>query len=274
MRSYWGLTTLAGIIVGSSFGFASPIGAQQPLNLAYPPENHQTTAAKIFLVGTAPPQGEVLINGKAIARSPAGNFAPSFPLQLGENTFTLRYKDQEIQVKVTRTSSEPEIPKGVAFAQDSFTPATDIARLPGELICFGTVAPPNAQVSLQLSNQTIPLSPQVQVAQLPPNSAVLTAQNQPTLHSTTSDYQGCTTFSQIGDLGSPLFQLGLNGETIKQPGSAKVEILSPNQLEVVEVIAQEGAARTGPSTDYSRLTPLPKGTRAAVTGREGGMVAS
>ncbi|HEY9781917.1 MAG TPA: N-acetylmuramoyl-L-alanine amidase, partial [Leptolyngbyaceae cyanobacterium] len=30
-----------------------------------------------------------------------------------------------------------------------------------------------------------------------------------------------------------------------------------------------GVARTGPGTDYSRLTPLPKGTRAAVTGREG-----
>ncbi len=33
--------------------------------------------------------------------------------------------------------------------------------------------------------------------------------------------------------------------------------------------ADSGVARTGPSTDYSRLTPLPKGTRATITGREG-----
>jgi N-acetylmuramoyl-L-alanine amidase len=38
---------------------------------------------------------------------------------------------------------------------------------------------------------------------------------------------------------------------------------------VAEVISNAGVARTGPSTDYSRLTPLPKGTRATITGREG-----
>jgi hypothetical protein len=49
----------------------------------------------------------------------------------------------------------------------------------------------------------------------------------------------------------------------------KISILSPAKLEVAEVTADAGVARTGPSTDYSRLTPLPKGTRASVTGREG-----
>jgi N-acetylmuramoyl-L-alanine amidase len=37
----------------------------------------------------------------------------------------------------------------------------------------------------------------------------------------------------------------------------------------VEVIVESGVTRTGPSTDYSRLTPLPRGTRATVTGQEG-----
>ena len=46
-------------------------------------------------------------------------------------------------------------------------------------------------------------------------------------------------------------------------------ILSPLQPQVVEVTAASGTARSGPSTDYSRLTPLPKGTQASVTGREG-----
>ena len=37
----------------------------------------------------------------------------------------------------------------------------------------------------------------------------------------------------------------------------------------MEVSAEFGVARTGPSTNYSRLTPLPKGTRSAVTGKTG-----
>jgi N-acetylmuramoyl-L-alanine amidase len=45
--------------------------------------------------------------------------------------------------------------------------------------------------------------------------------------------------------------------------------LDASAIEVVEVTAAAGVARTGPSTDYSRLTPLPQGTRARVTGREG-----
>jgi len=253
----------------------SPAWAEQPLYVAYPPAAHQTTAEKIFLIGSAAPTGEVLVNGKAIARSPAGNFAPSFPLQVGENRFTVRYQNQEIQIKVTRQSTEPVLPAGLAFAKDSLTPAADIARMPGELICFGAIAPPNAAVSVKLGDQTIPLMSQSQDVQLPPNSAVLTQQDRPTSPTNAGarggvgQYQGCATAESAADLGVPQFQLTMNGQTTTQPSSGKVSILSPAKLEVAEVTSNEGVARTGPSTDYSRLTPLPKGTRASITGREG-----
>jgi N-acetylmuramoyl-L-alanine amidase len=49
-----------------------------------------------------------------------------------------------------------------------------------------------------------------------------------------------------------------------------VEILDPDKLSTVVVNRpQGGVARTGPSTDHSRLTPLPPGTQARVTGWEG-----
>src|SRR4028118_1554347 len=254
----------------------SPAWAEQPLFIAYPPAAHQTTADKIFLIGSAPPAGEVLLNGKAIARSPAGNFAPSFPLQLGENRFTVRYQDREIQIKVTRQSTEPVLPTGLGFAKDSLNPAVDIAKMPGELICFGAIAPPNATVSVKLGNQTIPLLSQSQDVQLPSNSTVLTQQDRPTPPTPLDQgggnprkYQGCAKADSPGDIGSPEFQLTMNGQTTTQAGQGKVSILSPAKLEVAEVISNAGVARTGPSTDYSRLTPLPKGTRATVTGREG-----
>ncbi|MEH1854857.1 MAG: N-acetylmuramoyl-L-alanine amidase [Nostoc sp.] len=263
MKNLLGLVIL-GFILSSSIALAQP-----SLIVIFPQTNYQTSAQKIFFLGTAPPDGQVLINSKPINRSKAGHFSPSFPLQLGENLFTVRRQNQELKIKVIRLNASPELPQGVAFAKDSLTPAVDIARLPGEVICFGAIAPPNANVSVTLANQTITLSPQPEQAQLPSNLAALTGQNQPHAQSSVGNYQGCTTVATAADLGKPQFQLILDGKTITQPGSGKIEILSRSQLPISEVTVESGVARTGPSTDYSRLTPLPKGTRATVTGREG-----
>ncbi|MEH2215279.1 N-acetylmuramoyl-L-alanine amidase [Nostoc sp.] len=263
MKNLLGLVIL-GCILTSSVTLAEP-----SLIVVFPQTNYQTIAQKIFFLGTAPPDGQVLINSKPITRSKAGHFSPSFPLQLGENLFTVRYHNQELKIKVIGLNASPELPQGVAFAKDSLTPAVDIARLPGEVICFTAIAPPNANVSVILANQTIALLPQPQQAQLPSNLAALTGQNQPHAQSSVGNYQGCTTVATAADLGKPQFQLTLDGKTITQPGSGKIEILSRAQLPVSEVTVESGVARTGPSTDHSRLTPLPKGTRATVTGREG-----
>jgi N-acetylmuramoyl-L-alanine amidase len=282
---------LLGLVILSCIVTSSVALAKPSLLVVFPQTNYQTSAENIFFLGTAPPDGQVLINGKPINRSKAGHFAPSFPLQLGENVFSVRNRNQELQIKVTRLVTQPELPQGLAFAKDSLTPAVDIARLPGELICFSALAPPNASVSVTLANQTVVLSAQPQQAQLPSNLAALTGRNQPTTaQSIAVKYEGCTTIQQLGspievnniisgavvpnsgktvDLGKPEFQLTLNGKKITQLGSGKVEILSPAQLPVAEVIAESGVARTGASTDNSRLTPLPQGTRATVTGREG-----
>ncbi|MBW4430763.1 MAG: N-acetylmuramoyl-L-alanine amidase [Pelatocladus maniniholoensis HA4357-MV3] len=273
-------SVILGVIVASSV----VVLAQEPsFQVVYPPPKHQTSADRIFFLGTAPTSGQVFINGKAIKRSQSGHFAPSLPLQLGENTFRINYQNQAIQIQVTRLSTQPEIPQGLAFAKDSLTPAVDIARLGGELVCFSAIATPKASVSVKLGNQTIPLSPQPQQAQLPGNLAALTGRNQPSVNNGASKYEGCTTaladHTTAGavisdntkeiDLGKPQFQLTLNGKIISQEGTGKITILSRAKLPVVEVTADAGVARTGPSTDYSRLTPLPKGTRAAVTAREG-----
>ncbi|WP_392481580.1 N-acetylmuramoyl-L-alanine amidase [Nostoc sp. C110] len=270
MKNLLGLVIL-GCILTSSVALAEP-----SLIVVFPKTNYQTSSQKIFFLGTAPPDGEVLINSKPINRSKAGHFSPSFPLQLGENLFTVRRQNQELKIKVIRVSTSPELPQGVAFAKDSLTPAADIARLPGELICFSAlaklpegIAPPNANVSVTLANQTITLLPQPQQAQLPSNLAALTGQNQPYAQSSVGNYKGCTTVATAADLGKPQFQLTLNGKTITQPGTGKIQILSRAELPVSEVTVESGVARTGPSTDYSRLTPLPKGTRATVTGKEG-----
>src|SRR4028118_2277254 len=271
MRKFLGL-----VVFGMIVAIASVAVAAQPLFVAYPPANHKTTADRIFLIGTAPPPGQVSVNGNQISRTAAGHFAPTFPLQLGENVFTLRYENQEVKIKVTRQSNQPEVPVGLAFAKDSLTPKVDVASWPGEYICFGAIAPANAQVSVKLAGVTIPLKARSQV-ELPDNKSVLLGENSPLKKSGSQQYQGCgktpeNSLSSKGekvDLGVPSFELTMNDRTISQQGTGKISILSPAELEIAEVTAEPGVARTGASTDFSRMTPLPKGTRATVIGREG-----
>ncbi|MGJ3247669.1 MAG: N-acetylmuramoyl-L-alanine amidase [Elainellaceae cyanobacterium] len=259
----------AGIGVVCMVGLGAIARADQPLFVAYPPDGHDTTSDQIFLIGTAPPEGEVTVNGQPIERSPAGHFAPSVPLELGENVITLRYGDHDLQLRVTRQSADPPAPMGVAFANGSLTPAVDIARMPGELICFEAIAPPNASVRVALRDQTIPLMAQSSSVTLPPNSAVLTSQNQPVPVSVAESYLGCTIFSEPGNLGTPEFQLTLDGQTVREDATGAVNILATASMQIAEVTADSGTARTGPSTNYSRLTPLPPTTQARITGREG-----
>lgn len=283
MRKILGL-----IVFGIILTIASATIAAQPLFVAYPPANHQTTADRIFFIGTAPPTGDVSVNGNRISRTAAGHFAPSFSLQIGVNIFTFRHENREVTIRVTRQSNRQEIPAGLAFAKDSLTPKVDVASLPGEYICFGAIAPVNATVAVKLAGVTIPLKARSQV-QLPDNKSVLLGENSLLQKSSVEQYQGCaqTPDSQGGqgsqgghggtaptnektvDLGFPVFELTMNDRAISQQGTGRISILSPADLEVAEITADPGVARTGASTDFSRMTPLPKGTRATVIGREG-----
>lgn len=238
------------------------------LFIAYPPLEHETVADRIFFIGTAGPDEPVTINGEVIEnRSDDGHFAPTLPLEPGENTFTIAQGDESVTLQVTRVSSEPPMPEGVGFAEGTISPAVDIARMPGELVCLSAIAPPNATVSATLGTQTISLVPQTTVA-LPPNSSVLTAQTEPVAVSAT-EYAGCAMPTEPGNLGNPSFTLTAQGETVTAAAPGQVSILAPTEFQVAEVTADQGVARTGPSTSYSRITPLPAGTRAAITGREG-----
>ena len=271
MKRFLGWTTLTDfLLLGGMMAISLPARAEQPLTVVYPPPEHQTVAEKIFFIGTASPQEPVFINGKRIEnRSSSGHFAPSLPLKVGENTFTIQQQDRELEFKITRVSDRPTIPQGLAFAPDSLTPAVNIARLPNEPICLGAVAPPNARVSAQIGMSKIMLLPQIESVELPANSAVLTSEAAIPQRSNIGQYQGCTTLETPRNYGKPIFTLERGDRKLTKLGAGEIQILSLKDIRVVEVTADAGVARTGASTSHSRLTPLPKGTRAQVTGKEG-----
>jgi N-acetylmuramoyl-L-alanine amidase len=235
----------------------------QELQVVYPPVTHETTAKQIFLLGSAGPGSAVLVNGQAIDRNRSGHFAPSFPLSLGLNTFAVTHQGKTVTLTIKRNAAAGTIPGGATFAPDSLQPVVDIARLPGELVCLSVVAAGNGPLTAKFGAETIALTPQ-SAASLPDNAAVLTGRSE-AVESQSGLYAGCTRFAGPGSIAPPVYQIA--GKQVTAAG--KVTILNPQQPEVIEVTAAAGVARTGPSTDFARLTPLPKGARAAVTGGEG-----
>lgn len=262
------LGSLFGFVLTSSF-LVQPAIAQSSLFISYPSNNHETTSDRIFLIGTAPPTGEVTVNGDVISRSSQGHFAPSFPLEMGENRFVIRHENQETVITVRRVTETVPTPNGAEFAKGSLMPNVDIARMPGETVCFSAVAPENANVAVRVGDRVISLLPDPNDVTLPANNSVLTGQNDPQPRTIAGRYEGCTQFSQPGSFGAPQFELQWNGQTATQAGTGDITILDRDRFTVAEVTTDGAIARTGPSTDYSRLTPLPLGTQASVTGREG-----
>ncbi|PZO36889.1 MAG: N-acetylmuramoyl-L-alanine amidase [Pseudanabaena frigida] len=265
-----------------SFIFAASTGAQpfvppSQLHLTYPPLQHTTTSDRLFFIGTAPKNGNVSINGKLISRSDAGHFAPSLPLQMGENNFNIRYvnlagerdSERQINVKVLRESLIKLPPKDIGFIKDSLFPTVDIARQPNERICFDAIATPNAQVLVRVGDREIPLLPRRRNIQLPPNSSVLTGNNEATVESPSGYFRGCTTFEVASKFDSPIYEMRLGDRIVKEKAVGKVQILSDKNIQVAEVTSISADPRTGASTDFSRLTPLPKGTKSLITGKQG-----
>lgn len=264
-----------------SFWLATATGAQSfvpptELHLTYPPLQHTTVSDRLFFIGTAPKSGQVSINDRVIDRSEAGHFAPSLPLQVGANKFQIVYKsadgdrrqDRQINVSVTREPRLVPPPPQFGLIKDALFPAVNVARLPDDRLCFDAIATPTATVSVTVGNQQIPLLPRRRNVQLPPNSSVLTDNNQAIELSPSGYFRGCTKFTSAAKLGQPEYEVRLGDRVIKQKAIGSLEILDPQNLQVAEITAIADA-RTGASSDFSRLTPLPQGTRALITGRQG-----
>ena len=261
---------------------SSPQSSTQSSTLlvVYPPVAHTTTASQIFLIGSAPAAGEVLVNGQSVRRSDKGNFSPSFPLTIGENKFVVEYSGQSKTIVVTRTLAQAELPID-GFAKESLYPNVPIARLPGELICLSAIAPPNSKVTALLGQRSLALVPEANTV-LADNLSVLTGKLE--AQAVMGKYQACTQFlqqqssqqqasqesSQTTTLGSPIYELQLpDGRRVQETAKGTIDILDPARLTTVEVTASPGVARTGSDSEFARLTPLPKGVRDRITGKDG-----
>lgn len=243
----------------------------QSLKIVYPPQNHQTIAESIFIIGSTPSDKKVTINAQPIVRSQQGFFAPSIPLKMGENELIIRYGEEVIKRTIIRQDNQPSLTDIQNLSPSILTPSVDKSILPQERVCFSALTPQNAETKVMIGGKTINLTPSLSNISLPPNSAVLTGDNQPSSLIAMSWHRvtGCTSFNQTKSLLTPQFVMNYQGKNLTSQSKGNISILDPENLIVVEIIAEQGVARTGAGTNFSRLTPLPKGTRALVTATEG-----
>jgi N-acetylmuramoyl-L-alanine amidase len=253
---------------------AFPARSQKPtqINLVYPADGAKTESDRIFFIGNVPGNGTLFLNGRSVKRSKSGNFAPSLPLNLGGNQIALSYRNnrQEIidrlQLKVRRLVALSP-PTDVGFLADSLFPNVNITKPLAEKICFKAIATPKSEVSVKVGEKSIPLTELENNFLLPENSAVLTGKNQPISLNSQGNYQGCDSFSASLDSVPVIYTISQNSKNQTQTAKGKIAIQEINQL--AEVIVDSAIARTGAGSDFSRLTPLPKGTQAQVTATEG-----
>ncbi len=238
-------------------------GAAEKLMIVYPPPGHSTTSDRIFLLGTAPKAGNVLVNGKPIGRSAFGHFAPTVPLQLGKNQFTVAYGSQSVKLTIERIPSMISPPVQLGLIADSLEPKVDIVKPPGELVCFSAIATPGSVVTVSQGDFAMELSPQNNVKVLPANAAVLTNTTQ-IVSDQSGVYSACTRSAVSGKYTYTISQ----GNQTKQAQS-KGKLTIRENFPTIVVTTDQAITRSGPGTDFSRLTPLPQGTQALVTGQEG-----
>jgi N-acetylmuramoyl-L-alanine amidase len=267
-----------GILGGMTIALvaAAPTIAAESLYISYPPADYQTASDRIFLIGSAPTGGEVTIDNKPVPRSQKGHFAVTYNLKVGKNAFEIDYKNQHKRIVITRSAPVTVTAKD-NFVPGSLEPQGNLARMPGETVCFGAGAPAKAKVSVNVAGQDIKLQEQLNLVDLPDNKSALIDRNQPQAMYGAGQYLGCAIASAAADLGNPLYKLQVSNPSptakpidVSQAAPGKVQILSPLNLDIAEVKVDGGITRTGASSDFSRLTPLPKGTKASITARQTG----
>ncbi|MEO0801248.1 MAG: N-acetylmuramoyl-L-alanine amidase [Cyanobacteria bacterium J06642_2] len=270
----WGLGVLAFssvVIVSASLNAAEE---SSNLQIVYPPENHQTPSSSIFFIGTTPQSNSVTVNGQPVHRSPAGHFAPSFPLRFGSNHFLFTVSSptgtERIKRVVTRLSTTRTVPSDRAtILADSVQPRAEVWKQPGEVTCFEAIGTPNATANLRFGGSVIPLTERTEAIALPPANAILTGAPDAQPQSQRGRYRGCIRLpaSLIGQDMQPEIELTYGNATVRET-TAPIRILNPAKVLVASATEDPTVARNGPSTSYIRYSPWPKGVMAQITGRE------
>ncbi len=138
----------------------------------------------------------------------------------------------------------------------------------------GTFLPNNYQTEGEPHPTTTKIRSSASCLGTAPNNTLLLDNGDGQAIQGAGSYLDCAIAKATGTIDQPIArQLSSALATVKPVVTvvpSPVAMIAPANVEVAEVLANNTVARIGPSSDYNRVTPLLKGTKAIVVGRKEG----
>ena len=246
----------------------SNVPEDRQLLISTPANNYSTTSSKISILGSGDPDKPIYLNGNVVETSEDGYFTIYLDLKVGENSFVFKHKDVETVLKVTRktpsTSSTYTMTKP-EFVPGSCSPTQSMTMKTGQKVTFSCQAPAGAKVWVMIGSYKVNLTSSE-------SSTNSNGKLTPTKYTGTFTFPTVAGSQQILSLGNPVFMLEYKGQSISSKMSNTISVQSSkyNKYAVINTSEAEAVARTGPSTSYSRLTPLINGATDYIVGAQNG----
>jgi uncharacterized lipoprotein YddW (UPF0748 family)/N-acetylmuramoyl-L-alanine amidase len=246
----------------------STVPEDRQLFIASPSNGYKTSSSKISILGGGDPDQPIYLDGKVVETSESGYFTVYKDLKVGVNTFTFKHKGKETVFKITRNAAAPSSPykmSKVEFRTGYFSPVQSMTMQTGQKVSFSCQAPAGAKVWVEIGKYKANLT---QTGTLESNGGAYT----PAKYAGTFTMPAVSGKDRVLSLGKPVFVLEFNGKrvTSKQSNTLSVQSSKYNKYALVSTSDAEAVARSGPSTDFSRITPLINGAVDYIVGQQNG----
>lgn len=253
-------------VAGRDAGSAVPEDRQ--IFISSPTNGYKTSSSKVSILGSGDPDQPIYLNGNIIEPSQNGYFTVYEDLKVGENSFVFKHKDKETVFKVIRKATSTSNPYKMTkpeFKPGTISPIQSMTMKTGQKVTFSCQAPAGAKVWVEIGKYKVNLTSTGSTASSN-NSGTLT----PIKYTGTFTFPAVVGNQQVLSLGKPIFVLDYKGKkvTSKQNNTISVQSAKYNKYAIISTSEAEAVARTGPSTLYSRITPLINGATDYVVGQQ------
>ncbi len=246
----------------------SSVPEDRQLVISQPSNGYTTSASKVSILGSGDLDEPIYLNNNVVEVSQNGYFTMYADLKVGENSFTFEHKGQKTELKITRKASQNSVYKMTKpeFKPGSFSPTDSMTMKTGQKVEFSVQAPVGSKVWVEIGKYKVNLTSK-ESAGTNTNGTL-----KPTQYTGTFTFPSVSGSQRVLSLGKPVFVMEYKGSKITstQKNTISVQSSKYNKYAVISTKDAEAVARTGPSTEYSRTTPLLNGATDYIVGQRNG----
>lgn len=247
---------------------SSSVPEDRQLVIVTPSSGFKTAHSNVSILGSGDPDEPIYLNGTIVETTKDGYFTVYVDLKDGENSFIFKHKGKEKEIKIVKNGSIDTTPYEMQkpeFKPGSISPTQSMTRKTGQEITFACEAPKGAKVWVELGKYKIELIESESTDSSNETNGLIPAK-----------FTGIFTFPTVIEnqrtisLGKPMFVLEYNGNRITKQLSNTISVQSGKYYKyaVASTTEAEVTARSGPSTNYKRVTPLLNGAVDYVVGQQ------